>query len=391
MSRIAIVAHSAYPSEPRSRRMAEALAEAGYDVTIFCLRQPGQPPEDEVNGVRVVRPPVVHHQGAGAAVYVKQYTRFFWQAGAALRRHNRKSPFQLVQVHNPPDALAFCAVPLKLRGVPLVLDLRELTPELFMSRFSLSRSSAVVRGLTLLERSACACANAVLVLHDRHRNIMLARGVPARKLTQVMNCPDQRLFDLATMPSRRPPDDRFVVLYHGGIMYRNGVDLLVEAVARVRQDIPGIKLELYGSGDLLPEIERLVAQHDLSQTVNFHGIQPLEAMPAAIAAADVGVAPLRQDVFTDCVLPTKLLEYVTLGLPVIASSTTTTTDYFDESTVLLHTPGDAVDLASKLLEVFRHPAAAQTRAECARRFILAHNWRGESAAYLRLIRQLTGA
>jgi glycosyltransferase involved in cell wall biosynthesis len=391
MSRIAIVAHSAYPSEPRSRRMAEALAEAGYDVTIFCLQQPGQPPEDAVNGVRVVRLPVVHHQGAGAAVYIKQYMRFFWEAGTALRRHNRKSPFQLVQVHNPPDALAFCAVPLKLRGVPLVLDLRELTPELFMSRFSLARSSAVVRGLTFMERSACAYANAVLVLHDRHRDIMLARGVPARKLTQVMNCPDERLFDLATMPSRRPPDDRFAVLYHGGIMYRYGVDLLVEAVARVRQDIPGIQLELYGGGDLLPEIERLIAQHDLTQTVNFHGIQPLEAMPAAIAAANVGVAPLRQDVFTDCVLPTKLLEYVALGLPAIAARTATTTDYFDESMVLLHTPGDANDLARKLLEVYRDPAAANARAERTRSFTEAHNWRNESAAYLHLIQQMIGA
>ena len=220
---------------------------------------------------------------------------------------------------------------------------------------------------------------------------MLGRGVPARKLTQVMNCPDERLFDPGKVPSHRPSDGRFVVIYHGGIVYRYGIDLLVEAVAHARQDIPGIQLEFYGSGDLLPEIERLVKQRDLTKIVNLHGIQPLEAMAAAIASSDVGVAPMRQDVFTDCVLPTKLLEYVALGLPTIAARTNTTADYFDESMVLLHTPGDAADLAAKLLEVYRNPTAAQARAECARGFTLAHNWRGESAAYLHLIRQLTGA
>lgn len=389
--RIALVAHSIYPSEPRTRRMAEALTEAGHDVTVICLRQSGQAAEDTVNDVHVIRLPIAHRQGAGAGASVQEYARFFWRAGAQLRGLHRRAPFQLVQVHNPPDALAFCAFPTKLHGVPLILDLRELTPELFMSRFALARGSAVVRGLTLLERWSCAYADAVVVLHERHRQIMLGRGVPAHKLTQVMNCPDDRLFDPAKTPPRRTPDGRFVIIHHGGIMHRYGVDLLVEAVARVRQSITGLRLELYGSGDLLPEIERLVTQHGLTEIVNFRGIQPLEAMPAAIAAADVGVAPMRQDVFTDCGLPTKLLEYVALGLPAIASRTATTADYFDESMVLLHTPGDADNLADKLLMVYRDPAAAQTRVERARRFTAAHNWRGESAAYLQMVQHLTGA
>jgi glycosyltransferase involved in cell wall biosynthesis len=142
---------------------------------------------------------------------------------------------------------------------------------------------------------------------------------------------------------------------------------------------------------LLPEIEGRIAQDGLAEFVHLRGIQPLEAMPAAIAAADVGVVPMRRDAFTDCVLPTKLLEYVTLGLPVIAVRTATTTDYFDESMVLLHTPGDAVDLAQKLLAVYRDPAAAQARAEHAQQFTVAHNWQDESKVYLQLIQQYIGA
>jgi glycosyltransferase involved in cell wall biosynthesis len=111
-------------------------------------------------------------------------------------------------------------------------------------------------------------------------------------------------------------------------------------------------------------------------------------MPSAIAAADAGVASMRQDVFTDCGLPTKLLEYVALGVPAIASRTATTADYFDDSMVRFVKPGDAEDLAAGLLEVYRDPDAAQARAQRARRFTETHNWRGEKAAYLELVSRL---
>ena len=397
--RLCIITHSGYPVEPRARRMAEALTARGYRVDVLCLRLPDQPTEETVNGVRVMRLPVTRHQGAGPLMYLAEYVRFFllaaWRLGALHRRH----PYALVQVHNPPDALVFCTLPLKLSRVPVILDLRELTPELFMSRFGLARHSAVVRILTVLERWACRYANAALVLHERHRRIMTGRGIPDARLTEVMNCPDERVFDPTKTPLSRDglplgqhaADGKFVVIHHGGMMQRYGVDLLVRALASVRDQIPGLQLELYGTGDFRPEIERMVAELGLADIVNLHGQQPLELIPPAIAAADVGVAPMRQDIFTDCGLPTKLLEYVALGIPGVASRTATTADYFDDSMVQFFRPGDAADLAEKLLVLYRDPVAAQAQAARARRFTEAHNWPGERARYLDLVDRLTGA
>ena len=278
--------------------------------------------------------------------------------------------------------------PAELARVPLVLDLRELTPELFMSRFGLARHSAVVQLLTLQEQMACALADAVLVLHERHRRIMIGRGVPPRKLVQVMNCPDERLFRPADQPLGGRREGALRVIHHGGILERYGVGTLVRAVALARAEIPGITLDLYGDGDYRPKVEALVAELGLTGCVRFHGQQPIEQMRDAILATDVGVAPLRQDVFTDCGLPTKLLEYVAVGLPAIASRTATTADYFDDSMVLLFEPGNARDLADKLLAVYRDPQAAQQRAVQAQRFTEQHNWTGERARYLGLMARL---
>ncbi len=385
---VCLITHSGYPVEPRCRRMAEALARQGYGVDVLALRLPGQTEQEIVDGVRVFRLPVTHHQGAGALVYLAEYAAFFARAAIRLLRLDRVRRYRLVQVHNPPDALLLSALPLKSRGVPLVLDLRELTPELFMSRFGLARRSAVVRLLVAQERLACACADAVLVLHERHRRIMMGRGIPEHKLTQVMNCPDERLFDPARTPATRAPDGAFVVIYHGSILYRYGVDLLVQAAAQVRPQIPGLRVELYGTGDYLPTVERLARELGLADIVRFHGQQPLESMPQSIAAADVGVIPMRQDVFTDCVLPTKLLEYVALGVPAIAARTATTADYFDDTRVQFFRPGDAADLAQKLLTLYRNPALRREQAERARTFTVQHNWATEQARYLELLARL---
>ncbi len=385
---VCLITHSGYPVEPRCRRMAEALARQGYGVDVLALRWPGQAEEEIVDGVRVYRLPVTHHQGAGAPVYLAEYATFFVRAAIRLLCLDRVRRYHLVQVHNPPDALLLSALLLKIRGVPLVLDLRELTPELFMSRFGLGRHSAVVRLLVAQERLACACADTVFVLHERHRRIMMGRGIPEHKLVQVMNCPDERVFDPARTSAPRAADGAFVVIYHGSMLHRYGVDLLVQAAAQVRPQIPNLRVELYGTGDYLPSVERLVRELGLADTVRFHGQQPLEEMPQRIVAADVGVIPMRQDVFTDCVLPTKLLEYVALGVPAVASRTATTADYFDDTMVQFFRPGDVDDLAQKLLALYHDPALRRRQAERARGFTAQHNWATEQARYLEWVARM---
>jgi glycosyltransferase involved in cell wall biosynthesis len=230
------------------------------------------------------------------------------------------------------------------------------------------------------------------VLHERHRRIMMTRGVAADKLVQVMNCPDERLFDptASTAASRgvHRRNGEFVVINHGGMLERYGVDLLVRAVAKAHEQAPGIRLELYGTGDFRPQVEQLVADLGLDDLVRFHGQRPLEEMPAAIAAADVGVVPMRQDIFTDCVLPTKLLEYVTLGVPAIAARTVTTSDYFDDSMVYFFEPGDADDLAEQLIAVYHDPPGAAAQAKRARHFVEIHNWAAERATFVGLVDRL---
>ena len=88
-----------------------------------------------VDGVEVTRLGGTRKR-AGKVRYLVEYGSFFADAGATLVREHRRRPLPLVQVANPPDALFFCALPLRALGAALVLDIHDLSPELYASKFA---------------------------------------------------------------------------------------------------------------------------------------------------------------------------------------------------------------------------------------------------------------
>ena len=130
-----MLAHAYYEEDSRVRREAEALVRAGHPVEVFALRRPGDPSEGVLDGVVIHRLDVRRHQGAGITVYLREYLDFLARATIALARVHRARRFGLVHVDTLPDFLVFAAMPLKLAGVPVLLDLHEAMPEFFRARF----------------------------------------------------------------------------------------------------------------------------------------------------------------------------------------------------------------------------------------------------------------
>src|SRR3990172_8251077 len=97
------------------------------------------------------------------------------------------------------------------------------------------------------------------------------------------------------------------------------LDVAVRAVAGLavrRPELP-VHLDLYGRGDSQPALEALRQELGIADRLTFHGRIPIEDVPAAIARADVGLAPTRRDPFTDASLSTKILEYAAMRRPEI--------------------------------------------------------------------------
>jgi glycosyltransferase involved in cell wall biosynthesis len=377
--------HGEYP-EPRVGSEARAAVDAGFDVDIIALRRPGEASREIVEGVRVRRLPVEHRRGAGLAGTVREYGAFTFLAALLAARLSLRRRYDVVQVHNPPDFLVLAALVPRLRGAKIVLDVHDLAPDMFAMRFEGRQgASAADRALRLVERWAARLSTAVLTVHEPYRAELAAHGIPREKITVVMNSLDERLLPAERSERRH---DRFTVFYHGTVTPHYGVGLIVEAASQLRERIPRLRVEIFGGGDAIPELESRIRTLELGNTIELGAYLPQAEVLRAAQSASVGVVPNLPTRLNRFALSTKLLEYVVLGVPVVSADLPTIKKHFSEDEVLFFRAGDASSLAHALAEVAAEPEAAARRAAAARRRYENYRWERSAEAYVKVLRSL---
>jgi glycosyltransferase involved in cell wall biosynthesis len=386
-----MVVHAYYPvREPRVEREARALIDQGYEVDVICLQGDGEPARATEHGVSVYRMPLKRHRGRGLWFQLLEYVTFFLLAAVSLTMLHTRRRYGVVQLHNPPDFLVFAALIPKLTGARVVLDIHDVSPEFYASRFNTTMDSWPVRLVRWQEQCACRFADLVITVTKTWQDTLIARGVAPHKVMVVMNVADDRAFHSIAaedLPART--EGKFHILYHGTITKRYGIDLLIRAVADVRAQIPEVNLTIHGLGDYRDDLLRLASELDMDRHVTFstHFV-PTPELPAFIREADLAVVPYRRDVFTDGILPTKLMEYAAAGVPAIAARTPVIAAYFDDTMVQFFTPGDTDDLAKKILACYADRPRMVAMVQQARRFCERHNWSSVSAEYVARVDQL---
>jgi glycosyltransferase involved in cell wall biosynthesis len=389
--RAAMLTHSYYEEDARVRREAEALVARGWQVDIFGLRRHDEPEQEETDGVRLRRLPVSRHQGAGIGTYLREYLEFFALAGAAVTRAQPRRRYHVVQVHTLPDFLVFAGLPLRLAGVPLVLDLHEAMPEFFRMRFPRAANPVAYRGLRLQERLSIAASSAVITVNDALAARLHRLGVRPAKVTVVMNTPNLRLFDRDGHASRRFMEDGTLRLtYTGALTPVYELDVLIGAVAILGHQRPGlpVQLDIYGRGDQRELLRSLSHTVGVADRVTIHDRIPLEDVPAAVAAADIGVAPTRRDPMTDLSLSTKIFEYSAMGKAVVASRLSTVERYFAADTLAMYPPGDAAGLAATVLRLVDEPEKRAARIATTERQTDELSWERQAEGYATLLERL---
>ncbi|MCK4597891.1 glycosyltransferase, partial [bacterium] len=173
MTKICMLAYTYYLSDPRVRREAEALADRGYGVDVLCLHGEGEKPRQQVNGVRVIRLPQSRYRGHRSWAYVVGYARFFILSFLWLTWFHLRKGYQLIQVHTMPDFLAFAALVPKILGAKIVLDIHDLMPELYSTKFGLAKSHPLIKVLKLQERLSARFAHRVIAVHEPQRRLLV--------------------------------------------------------------------------------------------------------------------------------------------------------------------------------------------------------------------------
>ena len=384
--RILFLVHSYYLRDTRPRRLATALARAGWDVDVVCARASGEARAQSVDGVRIHRLPARRKRGSKGR-YLFEYTSFALMAFASVTRRSFTRRYDAVYVVGIPNFIVFAAAVPRLLGARVFLDMRDPLPEFFQAKYGLRAGHPLLALLRFEEKASARFASEVITVYPTMA-ALYERSVPAAKVHVIMNTPDPGLF---AEPAERQGSVGRTLLYTGkSVSYRYGVDLAVRAVARLRDRIPGLELRVVGDGDLVPELARLAGELGVSDRIRLERSVPIDKIPSIVSAAWLGVQPNRDDPLMRFSLSQKVLEWCMLGLPVVCGETPPLRDIFRDDEILFHAAGDLDGLCARILEADADPAALEARAKRARATVERFSYDEQIARLLELLRTEDG-
>jgi glycosyltransferase involved in cell wall biosynthesis len=322
--------------------IAPALAQRGYDVTVYCLSEPGALAAAlAAQGVGVIAPPF----GGGADGAGRLGRRLRFAAGAAYL-------YTLLATRRP--ALVHCFLPVA-NVVGLVLARAAFLPRIVTSRRSLNRFQQRQPLLGKLERSINPRADAVVTNSHAAAAELVAEGVDARLISVIHNgIPTGRVATPLSRAEAReqlglPADALVIVVVANLIGYKRHVDL-VAALGRAAPGLPPFVLLVAGRDDGEGEaVRRAAATYGIGARVRLLGER--SDLAALLRAADIGVLCSSEEGF-----PTAVVEYMAAGLAVVATDVGGTAEaVLDGETGFLVPASDVDALAERLTALGADP------------------------------------
>ncbi len=355
---VCMVAMASYPGDPRIRRQAEALEQAGYEVDILCRHssssiQPKAEKFGKVTAYRIMDAP----RQESMLKYLMISSVFFIVAFFKIQPLYFKRRYTMIQAHNMPDHLIFIGMIQKLFGVHLILDIHDLTVELFEEKWPGAKKIFLKSFVKIIEKLSCKFADKVMTVTQTCKERLIARGVPEEKITLVLNTPNDDIFKF--QPARKYDiiNQNARLIYHGSVAERFGLHIAVDAMSIISKKIPGSKLFIYGGyntsyGKFLIEKIKTLQMED---SIILNGIISRDKIPDLLYNSDIGLVPYLSNDYMNLALPTKAFEYIATGLPVVSSLLDDLSKTFSQDSISYVRENDPQQLAEKVIELCFNP------------------------------------
>jgi glycosyltransferase involved in cell wall biosynthesis len=399
---LVIVENMPVPLDRRVWQEAQALRDAGYEVSVICPRTAAYPVGFEViDGIAIYRHPLLT-EARGLPGYILEYSSaLFWQFVLSVRVLSTRG-FDVIHACNPPDTIFLVAAVFKgLFGKRFVFDHHDLAPELFLHKFADRRSattratathSLVYRLLLVLERSTMRLADKVIANNPEFARIAVERGGKrGADVAVVRSGPDLRR--MHPIPVRRDyrRGRRHLAAYVGIMGSQDGVDLLLRAVHHLvdvcRCD--DVHFLLIGAGPEFESLQALATELGIAGHVTFTGYLGGDDLLEALSAADLGICPDPKNEMNDKLTMNKILEYMSCGLPVVMFDLAEGRRLAGDCAVYA-SGNDPRRLAERIAELLDCPERRRGMGESGRERVRLFSWEHEQKELLRTYAALCG-
>jgi len=316
-----ILENESFPEDTRVYLEAIALTEAGFDLTVICPTGRSRKFYEIVENVHVYRYPRPFELN-GVLGYLFEYSYSLVMTFGYACWLSVSTGFDAVHVHCPPDLNSMLAIFFQFFGKKFVVDLHDLSPELYQAQKHGNGSRVLLRGLRFFERLASRNANALIATNQSQHAIQIERcGADARLCYVVRNGPNE-LFH----PGLLPLDEliipgKIIVGYVGVMGFQDGVENFIHAIAKMLKHRNDIFAVLVGRGSAFESLKKLTDELGVSNSVRFTGFVDFHQVPRYIASFDICVTPDPSNSYNDSCTTIKTLEYMAVGRPTVAFRT----------------------------------------------------------------------
>jgi glycosyltransferase involved in cell wall biosynthesis len=381
-----MVAYSFYESDSRIIQYARSLIERGDSVDVIALAHPGTSRFEVIDGVNLYRVQKREINERSALDYLFRILRFMFLVMCIVTRKHLRRRYDLIHVHSVPDFLVFSVLPLRLVDVPVILDIHDILPEFYASKFNSDEHSSVFRAMLLVEKCSAWLASHVIVANRLWHQRLIVRSVRPTKCSVICNYPNPELFHLRPLEKS---DRSFVLMYPGSLNWHQGVDVAIRAFVEVAAKVKNAEFHIYGEGPSRPDLESLVEKLNLQDKVVISNYKPTAEIADIMARADLAVVPKRaSSKFGNEAASTKIQEFMAVGVPVVVSRTRIDSVSFDDSMVRFFESENEMSLADAIVDLFLHPEKRVSLVKAANQHIRQNNWSVKQSEYLKLVDDL---
>lgn len=333
----------------RVQREITTLRDSGYRVSLICPDIASGESRLDIEDIRFFRYPPPN-PGDNLKSYIGEYLHCWIQTARLSIKAYKEVGFDAVHACNPPDIFFPLGAFYKAFGKKFVFNQHDLSPEMYLSRFS-DANSKLYKTLRLFEYLSYKTANAVLVTNNSYRNIAAKRGKISReRIYVVRNGPYLRFSEPATFNAELKKGHKFLVYCMGHIAPQDGVDYLLRAADYLinRKGRKDICFAVVGDGSAMPELRQMAGEASISEHIVFTGwIRDWELLRSYLATADICVSPEPKSSFNEHSTFIKVLDYMSAGKPIAAFDLPETRASAGEA-ALYAEPNDEVELAEKI-------------------------------------------
>jgi len=385
---VLMVAYTNYQTDPRVIREAEAAVSAGFDVDFLSLSRGNDPKVEMIRGVRVFHLNQQRYRGPGRLRYMLAYLHFLIRCFLKINLLYFKRRYRIAHVNNMPDFLVFCTLVPKLFGCKIMLDIHDPMPNTFASKYKTGENGLLFKVLLWQELLSTRYSDRVLTVHEPVKSgILTKHGLNPDSIEVIANFADEEVFGLR---NSYPVNGKLRLVFHGTILERYGLTNVIFALSRMKNK-SNVFFRIIGEGDFAPQLSGIITSLRLNENVEFvNRVYPVQEIPELIADCNLGVAPLEISTVTNYALPLKLLEYTSLGLPVLTVRTPAISYYFEQDDCLFYDPADVESLRVILDTLADNPDLLVRYRERAVAIRQKFSWDQEKRKYIALLHELAG-